>query len=362
MNVQTLVRQKQQDRIGTARPQGEDQQLIRAAGRLARELHKPNLTIYMADLTLSAVIGWGALFLAIASSTLAATLGFGLVAVLALYRGVSFIHELSHLDSRVMRNFRLYWNLVVGIPVLIPSFMYEGVHNLHHVRTRYGTDRDPEYLPLAHMGPAKIATFVLGSALVPIGLLVRYALLSPLSLLLPSLRGLVVERYSSLIINPAFRRAKPEGEAARSWTMLETLTSLYAMGWIALVATGVVPFAWLATLLLVISGIAVINQLRTLGSHLWENEGEQLSVTEQYLDSVNVPPPSILSAIWAPVGLRYHAIHHLLPSVPYHNLGKAHRALMADFPEGSTYRRANYGGRGVLRSRLIRRSMSQRAD
>jgi hypothetical protein len=61
---------------------------------------------------------------------------------------------------------------------------------------------------------------------------------------------------------------------------------------------------------------AVLNQIRTLVAHLWENEGDAMTVTGQYLDSVNVPPPALLAPLWAPVGLRYHALHHLLPRCP----------------------------------------------
>jgi fatty acid desaturase len=49
----------------------------------------------------------------------------------------------------------------------------------------------------------------------------------------------------------------------------------------------------------------------------------------QFLDTVNVPPPALLPVLWAPVGLRYHALHHLLPRLPYHNLAIAHRRLAA---------------------------------
>ena len=41
----------------------------------------------------------------------------------------------------------------------------------------------------------------------------------------------------------------------------------------------------------VIAAAAVLNQLRTLAAHLWTNEGEPMTVTAQYLDTVNVPPP-----------------------------------------------------------------------
>ena len=54
-----------------------------------------------------------------------------------------------------------------------------------------------------------------------------------------------------------------------------------------------------------------------------------------------MPPPGLLAELWAPVGLRYHALHHLLPSLPYHSLPEAHRRLAAQLGSGSTY--ANFG-------------------
>jgi fatty acid desaturase len=63
-----------------------------------------------------------------------------------------------------------------------------------------------------------------------------------------------------------------------------------------------------------------------------------MTFVEQLLDSVNYPRVTPFSLMWAPVGLRYHALHHLFPSLPYHNLGKAHRRLMAELPADSPYR------------------------
>ena len=204
--------------------------------------------------------------------------------------------------------------------------MYEGVHNLHHARTRYGTVDDPEYLPLASMKPWTLPLFIVTSILAPVALIVRYGVLTPLSLVVPGMHRVLVERYSSLSINPAFRRRAPEGEGARLWWWLEGACSVWAVTLIVLVATGVFPLPKVGIALAITSGVYILNQVRTLVAHLWDNhEGETMSVTAQYLDTVNVPPPAFLPVLWAPVGLRYHALHHLLPSLPYHSLAEAHR-------------------------------------
>ena len=112
--------------------------------------------------------------------------------------------------------------------------------------------------------------------------------------------------------------------------------------------------------LAVLSITATLNQLRTLVAHLWENEGEPMTVTAQFLDSVNVPPPGMIAEIWAPVGLRYHALHHLMPSMPYHSLPEAHRRLKAGLGDGSTYDGANHPGMAHLVGRIARSTMVKR--
>lgn len=338
----------------------DDKAMLRAASEIARDLHKARPAIYWADLIASVVVGYGALALAITLSVPGEALLAAAVAVLALYRAGSFIHELTHMKHSSLPGFRFGWNALVGVPLMVPSFMYEGVHNLHHARTRYGTVDDPEYLPLALMKPWSLPVFVLVAALAPIGLLIRYGVLAPLSLIVPGLRKAVVERYSGLVINPQFRRRHPEGEARSQWIAQEAATSVWVIGLVTLVATGVVPLRAFLIYLGVIGAITVINQVRTLVAHLWENEGEAMTVTAQYLDSVNVPPPALLPALWAPVGLRYHALHHLLPSVPYHNLGQAHRRLTALVEPDSPYHKASYKGLPGLVGRLARSTMGIR--
>jgi fatty acid desaturase len=300
----------------------------------------------------SALLGYAALIGAMLLRPTWLAVASALVGVLALYRAGSFIHELTHIKKGAVKGFRFTWNLIVGVPLMVPSFMYEGVHNQHHAKRYYGTVDDPEYLPLALMHPWTLPLFLVAAALAPVGMLIRFAVLAPLSLLFPKLRAVVVGRYSGLQINPKFVRPKPEGEFARDWAWQEAACSVWAIALLALVATSIIPVREFLIFLGVASGVMFLNQVRTLVAHLWENEGEPMSVTAQFLDSVNVPPPASLPALWAPVGLRYHALHNLLPGLPYHALGEAHRRLCRELGSGSVYHESSHRGLSPLVLRL----------
>jgi len=336
----------------------DDKAMMRAAAELTRDIAAHRPAVYWIDMLGSAAIGYAALVAAILLSPAWLAVACGVVAVLSAYRALLFIHEISHFRKDEVPGFRTVWNIVVGIPLLTPSFMYEAVHTLHHARTRYGTAEDPEYLPLALMKPWSLPLFILIAVLLPPTLIFRFAVLSPLGVVIPPLRRFVWERFSALAINPGFRRRPVDPAMRRRFMWQEVGASLWAMALIG----SVFAFGWkpLLVALAVFSGVAVLNQLRTLVAHLWENEGEPMTVTGQYLDSVNIPPPSPLSVLWAPVGLRYHALHHLMPSMPYHSLGTAHARLCAHLGADSTYLRSSHRGMAPLVLRIARSTMRRR--
>jgi fatty acid desaturase len=333
----------------------DEKGLTRQAFALTSDLMRPNTLLYWADLIASSVLTYGGLWVAATNASPLLVVAAGLVAVLALYRAVSFIHEITHLRRGEVPGFKAGWNAMIGVPFLTPSLMYEGVHNLHHSKHRYGTLADPEYLPLARGSLRGLAGFLLIALLAPVGVVLRFAILAPLSFLIPPLRRLVVGKMSAMTINPAFTRDDLDAAREPVWLAQEVACWLWSWLVIGLTAIGVLPLRVALTGLAIFSLFAFINQLRTAVAHAWENGGEQMSFIAQFQDSVNVPPPSPLAAVWAPVGLRYHALHHLLPRLPYHNLAAAHRRIAAAVQPDSLYRSVDRVGLWPALARLTAR-------
>ena len=81
-----------------------------------------------------------------------------------------------------------------------------------------------------------------------------------------------------------------------------------------------------------------MNAVRTLASHRWASGGHEGTFIDQMLDSVTMDNDSLPAILINPVGLRYHATHHLFPSMPYHNVRAAHKRLLERLPADSPYR------------------------
>jgi fatty acid desaturase len=323
---------------------------IGEARQLVRDLFEPKPWIYWTDFLVSVYTGMAA-FVAmrlLVRFDLLHSWVWGIAAicyvisVLALYRASLFTHELTHLKQDSFRSFRLAWNLLYGIPFLVPSFLYH-THVDHHARRQYGTEHDGEYLPLAQGPRWKIGWFLAECLVVPMIAMVRF-LGAPLTWVCPPLRRWVGRHASSMVIDPAYVRPLPTHREIKVWRLQEVACWLLATTVAGLVLAGVLPFGLVVSAYAVSVGVMFLNAIRTLGAHRYRSNGEPITFINQLLDSVNYPHHPWIGELWAPVGLRFHALHHLFPSMPYHNLAEAHRRLMAGLPADSLYRQVNSPG------------------
>lgn len=304
-------------------------------GRVA-DLFEPDPRIYWSDFAAHATLGWAAFALAVIYSGWQ-TPAFVLIAAVALYRAVVFTHELVHLRPGKLPGFRIFWDAVCGIPLMAPSFLYDGVHQEHHFRHHYGTPEDGEYLPFGLPPRRTIPVYIISHVMIPLLAILRFGLIAPVSWMWPTLRGFVLRRMSSLSIDPHYVRNLPAGIPV-AWRMQEAACT--AVVWVVGSAlwAGWLPPRLLVTWYAVVVIVLVLNGIRTLAAHRYANREGTMTRDEQLLDSVNIAGHSPLTPLLAPVGLRYHALHHLFPTMPYHHLGEAHRRLMRTLPDAAPYR------------------------
>jgi fatty acid desaturase len=239
-----------------------------------------------------------------------------------------------------MQAFRTAWNLLAGIPLLCPSFMYS-IHLEHHSGTIYGTVEDGEYIPWGVKPPVHILLFPLVCLAAPALALFRLAVLVPITWLIPGLRGWVQQHASALVIRGSYRRPRPDRRQLRLWRIQECCAVLWAFGVLLAGFSGYLSWRWFLTALAVMMTVSFINSFRTMLSHRFRNENGTMTFLEQVKDSWNFPRGGLLTELLCPVGLRFHALHHMLPHLPYHSLPQAHAILMSALPRNSWYRQTN---------------------
>ncbi len=312
------------------------------ARRLVSDLHAPRPAIFWTDLLLSAGIGWSAFAIAFAAKPFSpAMLAAVVISALALYRGLCFLHEISHMKQSALRGFETTWNVLIGVPMLMPSLVYVGVHQNHHKLSTYGTSQDPEYLPFSGKR-LMIAMFGMQSLLIPVLLVVRFVVLAPFSLLFPKLHRLLAVRFSALCLNPQYRR-EVNATLIRKMARWEAVTLSVWGGLIGLALLRVIPWRFFALWVAVTALASFINTVRTLGAHRYTSDGQPLDREGQLIDSIDTPG-AFWTELWAPVGLRYHALHHYFPGIPYHNLKLAYRRLIQILPTDARYKQSTSPG------------------
>jgi fatty acid desaturase len=312
-----------------------DSELTHAA---LKELGQPNLLIYWSDLLITSAIGWSTFTFALATEPSSIVMWIcALISAIAFYRGLIFNHELAHHSARVLPGLRIAWEVLIGYPLLLPSVMYVGMHSDHHRTQTYGTQQDPEYQPFAGKRGAIFGFIAHTVFLAPLAML-RFLVIGPIGLLIPPLHRWLERHASSLTFNPQYVRSMTAVQV-RELKIAELAIPLM---WIAAAVAAMKAGLGIRALLLfvgIFTAIAFVNALRALGAHRYESDGHPRSKFDQVLDSIDTPG-HFLTELWAPLGLRYHALHHLFPQVPYHNMGKLHRRLIAAAPHDAPYRQA----------------------
>ncbi len=275
------------------------------------------------------------------------------IAVFWLYRTGSLIHEVAHLNQKEMRTFKIVWNVVAGVPMLTPSPFYSAHHRDHHAHRLFGTKHDPEYV-VNYFRPGSLSSllFYVGVVLVfPLLVVVRF-IFAPLTFLHPKLRTFVLTRCSSLMMNPHYVRRVSKADRLRI-TAVEVLCCLRATMIPLGVILGVSPWTRMPLLYLLGVTVLVLNQLRLLADHHYRSDGGNMSFSEHLLDSCNYMGRDFFTWLLFPFSIRYHALHHLFPSLPYHNLAAANLYLLETLPRDSPYRLLSQPGWFSVASKTV---------
>ncbi len=304
--------------------------------KLVGDLFDHRAGIYWADLLICLTIGYGSAAWYLASPAFSLQQIVALViASFALFRAGSFIHEITHLRSSQMRWFTIGWNILCGIPMLMPSFFYTN-HIDHHKTDRYGTQHDGEYLPLGTSPTWHIVAFLAQALVLPLYVFTRF-LLSPLTFITPGVRQWTLERTSSFVMNFKHRLTVPANAPRKVWAAVELACFVRAAGMLAVIAIGIYDWTRIVQLYVIAVAVLGLNYNRNLVAHHYRNRGAKMSHLGQLEDSVNITGTPIVTELFFPLGLRYHALHHLFPALPYHNLARAHRRLVEKLPASSPY-------------------------
>jgi fatty acid desaturase len=320
-----------------SRPDEPD--LVRDAHALLRDLLRPVSVRYWVDFLATITVAYAAFAVTLSADRLAVRLVAGLVCALAAYRAAVFTHEIAHRPRGSFGAFTVAWNAVCGIPFLMPSFLY-GDHRGHHAWPTYGTVGDPEYLLGGARSRGRSLGFLSLALVYPLFGPVRFLVLTPLALAARPLDRAIWTYASSLYnMNEAYRR--PYGDEARGWSrwIQEGAASAWAWTLAGLVGGGIVSWAALGQAYAVFACWMAVNQVRTLAAHRYGNRaGTAMSHLQQVGDTNTFSRGRWLPELWAPLGMRYHALHHLMPTLPYHAMPAAHRRLTTALPPDSPYR------------------------
>lgn len=259
-------------------------------------------------------------------------------AIFWLYRSGSLIHEVAHLPRNEMRGFKLAWNMVIGVVTLAPSTFFTAHHRDHHSGRMYGTPEDPEYVVnvFRRGSLASIILYGLHIILFPAFVVLRF-LLAPLSFIHPRVRDFTLRRLSSFTLNWNYEKNISRLDR-RMFATVELLCWARVSLMFIAVAIGLTVWPRLPLMYLLGASTLLFNQMRQVADHHFESNGTAMTMDAHILDSCNYTKNDFLTWLFFPFAIKFHALHHMFPSLPYHNLAAAHEYLETNLQNDSPYR------------------------
>ncbi|MDR3501698.1 MAG: fatty acid desaturase [Legionella sp.] len=300
-----------------------------------QHLKKINKTIYWLDLFLTALFAWTLFVLACQTKNMFLSIVFLGMSSIFFYRGLSFVHEVTHHAPHI-KGYRVAWNLLFGMAFLYPSYVYEN-HLLHHRMDHYGSSKDAEYFIINKKLSGLFRFLFWGQFVMPAKLIIR-SLIFPLVFISEKFSNFYEMHLCGFYLNPEYEK-KPLSKRIKKNLYKEDLRcTLFAYMILGLIFAHQLPayiiLYWYSAAFI----LSFINSIRVVVCTHNYNYLSPRDRAEQIIDTFTLDKGLILPGLIAPIGLRYHALHHLFPGIPYHSLGKAHRMVCEAFPNNTAYK------------------------
>lgn len=280
---------------------------------------------YLFDFLLSASVFYAAFLYSGISSNLLVKCALYVVAVLSVYRMSVFSHEIVHMGNRFPL-FVVLWNVICAPAILYSSAFFRS-HIDHHRSDSYGSEKDPEYARF--WDTSYMSKLYLGfSPLVPFLEFFKRAILIPVSWVIPGYRKKMKSKEVLASIHGNYEATPHIRPASKFENFIDFMITIECVAILALAIYDQQYVSWIIKWLSVLGLGILINSARTLHAHLYTISKTPVPLAEQFDDSITLNLHPAAAFLVAPVGLKYHAIHHLFPFLPYHSLGKAHKRLL----------------------------------
>ena len=305
---------------------------IAEINRELSDLYKIKVTRIFFELILYSLLAW-TFFI---SSLFYPNIGLIFLSGIFFYKGLSFLHEVSHLE-KIYPQLKTIYNILLGIPNRIPAYTMR-THKYHHGVKTFGKITDPEYENWTKKSKLSLMRPLVLSPFYPLVLILRFGLWPFVLLILPERFSLkTFESFSSFVMNLKFRR--PFGLTDyKEFKSHDLYCALFFIVSSLILYMNSLLSVYLINWSLMVIGIYIVNTSRALVAHRYmvdqnPNPNKQI---EQLIDSVTIEG-RFITPLWAPIGLQFHSTHHLLPRLPYYSLRAAHKRLLNILPKDHEY-------------------------